>query len=91
MRSRSEKTALVATHDQSTASSSHTNYRHLGSEQLKERLINVQNEKRVAKKKLKRLKEKLDSKIEEGVELSEEDCNYLTEIFEQADRNEEIN
>ena len=41
----------------------------------------------MAEKKLKRLKEKLYSKIEEeGVELSEEDCNDLTEIFEQADK-----
>ena len=82
MRSRSEKAA--PTSSSSTASGSHTNYRYLGSEQLKERLIKVQKEKRLAEK---RLKEKLDIKIdEEGVELSEEDCDDLSEIFGQADK-----
>ena len=85
MRSRSKKTAPTST--PSTASCSHTNYRYLGSEELKERLSNVQKEKRLAEKKLKKLKELLMLKIEEeGVELSEEDCDDLSEFFEQADK-----
>lgn len=83
MRSRSEKSASTS----STASGSHTNYRYLGSDELKERLSNVQSEKRLAEKKLKRMKDKLCLKIEEeGVELSQEDCDELSEIFEEADR-----
>lgn len=85
MRSRSGKTVQSAISN--TDSSSHTNYRYLGSEELKKRMTNVQNEKRAAERKLKKLKGKLLSVIEEeGVELHEDDCDDLTEIFEQADK-----
>ena len=86
LRSRGEKTTLPSLAN--THSSSHTNYRYLDNEELKMRLCNVQREKRGVQRSLKRLKEKLSSKIEdEGLELHEDDYNDLTTFFEEADKN----
>ena len=88
MRSRSaNKLRKEANSTAAVNPSSHTNYRYLSNEDLKKRLTNVQNERRVAEKRLKQLKDQLNAKIdEEGVDLAEEDIDDLSEIFAQADQ-----
>ena len=65
MRSRLRKATTENQDRSSTDASSHTNYRYLQTEGLKERLANAQKQKKEAERNCRRLREKLDAKIEE--------------------------
>ena len=82
MLSRSKRTNETA----KTGSDSHTNYRYLQADELKCRLRNVQRAKRIAERTIIKLKQKINSNIDQdGIDLSVGDAQELDELFTETD------
>ena len=87
MKSRKESSSMSK-----VASNSHINYRYLQSEELKDRLKNIQRSKKNVKRQNDRLIEKLNKVIgSEGIELLEDDEHEIEELFSHVDKDIERN